>query len=47
MQTRDLSDPATGGWKMNWTIANAGDNRNVIPAKASAVADVRVRRIAD
>jgi glutamate carboxypeptidase len=46
MQMRDLSDPATG-LKMNWTIANAGDNRNVIPAKASAVADVRVRRIAD
>jgi glutamate carboxypeptidase len=46
MQTRDLSDPATG-LKMNWTLANAGDNRNVIPAKASAVADVRVRRIAD
>jgi glutamate carboxypeptidase len=46
LQMRDLSDPATG-LKMNWTIANAGDNRNVIPAKASAVADVRVRRIAD
>jgi len=46
MQMRDLSDPATG-LKLNWTIANAGDNRNVIPAKASAVADVRVRRIAD
>jgi glutamate carboxypeptidase len=46
MQMRDLSDPATG-LKMNWTLANAGDNRNVIPAKATAVADVRVRRIAD
>jgi glutamate carboxypeptidase len=46
LQTRDLSDPASG-LKMNWTLANAGDNRNVIPAKASAVADVRVRRIAD
>jgi glutamate carboxypeptidase len=46
LQTRDLSDPATGV-KMNWTLANAGDNRNVIPAKASAVADVRVLRIAD
>lgn len=33
--------------KMNWTIANAGSNRNVIPASASAVADVRVLRIAD
>jgi glutamate carboxypeptidase len=46
MQMRDLSDPATG-LKMNWTLASAGDNRNVIPAKATAVADVRVRRIAD
>jgi glutamate carboxypeptidase len=46
MQTRDLSDPATGV-KMNWTIANAGTNRNVIPAVASAIADVRVLRVAD
>jgi glutamate carboxypeptidase len=46
LQTRDLSDPATG-IKMNWTIASAGTNRNVIPAIASAVADVRVLRVAD
>ena len=46
MQTRDLSDPATGV-KMNWTIASAGTNRNVIPAQASASADVRVMRVAD
>ena len=46
MQTRDLSDPATG-LKMNWTVASAGTNRNVIPAIASAAADVRVMRIAD
>jgi len=46
MQTRDLSVPATGV-KMNWTIANAGTNRNVIPAVASAIADVRVLRVAD
>jgi len=32
---------------MNWTVANAGGNRNVIPAMATAVADVRVRRVAD
>ena len=32
---------------MNWTVASAGTNRNVIPAIASAVADVRVLRIAD
>lgn len=46
LQTRDLSDPSIGV-KMNWTIANAGTNRNVIPANASATADVRVLRIAD
>jgi glutamate carboxypeptidase len=46
LQARDLSDPATGV-KMNWTTASAGTNRNVIPAVASAVADVRVLRVAD
>ena len=46
MQMRDLSDPATG-LKLNWTIASAGTNRNVIPAVASATADVRVLRVAD
>ncbi len=46
MQTRDLSDPASG-LKMNWTVAAAGANRNVIPATASAAADVRVMRVAD
>ena len=46
LQTRDLSDPSIG-LKMNWTTASAGTNRNVIPAIASAVADVRVLRVAD
>jgi glutamate carboxypeptidase len=46
LQTRDLSIPEIG-LKMNWTIANAGTNRNVIPAIASAAADVRVLRVAD
>jgi glutamate carboxypeptidase len=46
LQTRDLSEPATG-LKMNWTVASAGTNRNVIPAVASATADVRVLRVAD
>ena len=35
------------GMKMNWTISQAGTNRNVIPAHASAQADVRVLRVAD
>jgi glutamate carboxypeptidase len=32
---------------MNWTLANAGSARNVIPAEARATADVRVLRVAD
>jgi glutamate carboxypeptidase len=46
LQMRDLSDPATG-LKMNWTISKAGTNRNVIPASASAGADVRVLKVSD
>jgi len=46
LQTRDLSDPATG-LKMNWTLMSAGTNRNVIPADAVATADVRVLRVSD
>jgi glutamate carboxypeptidase len=46
LQTRDLSNTETGV-KMNWTLANAGSARNVIPADARATADVRVLRVAD
>jgi len=46
LQMRDLSD-ATNGVKFNWTIAQAGTNRNVIPAKATANADVRVLKVDD
>lgn len=46
LQMRDLSNPDTGV-KLNWTIAQAGTNRNVIPADARAEADVRVLRVAD
>jgi glutamate carboxypeptidase len=46
MQTREFSDLAIG-LKMNWTLATAGSNRNVIPAEAKAIADVRVLRVAD
>jgi glutamate carboxypeptidase len=45
MQMRDLSDPATGV-KLNWTVASAGTVRNIIPAAAQAMADVRVQRLA-
>ena len=46
LQMRDLSDPVTGV-KFNWTISQSGTNRNVIPAKATAAADVRVLRVPD
>ncbi len=46
LQMRDLSDPSTG-LKLNWTIARSGTNRNVIPASATAGADVRVLKVAD
>ena len=45
-QMRDLSD-AKEGIKMNWTLATAGSNRNVIPAVAFATADVRVMKKED
>jgi glutamate carboxypeptidase len=45
MQMRDLSDPATGV-KLNWTVASSGTVRNIIPAAAQAMADVRVQRLA-
>ncbi|MCG2593667.1 M20/M25/M40 family metallo-hydrolase [Ramlibacter sp. XY19] len=46
LQMRDLSEPQVG-LKLNWTIASAGTNRNVIPAVAKAEADVRVLRVSD
>ncbi len=46
LQTRDLSD-ASKGIKFNWTMANSGTTRNVIPDTATAAADVRVQRVAD
>ncbi|MBK4738880.1 M20/M25/M40 family metallo-hydrolase [Noviherbaspirillum sp. DKR-6] len=46
LQMRDLSRP-DGSVKMNWTVAKAGSNRNVIPDSAEAAADVRVLRVED
>jgi glutamate carboxypeptidase len=40
LKSRNFGDPAKG-LQINWTIANGGDTRNVIPASATAVADVR------
>jgi glutamate carboxypeptidase len=46
LQMRDLSVPEVG-LKLSWTVSQAGTNRNVIPAHASAQADVRVLRVTD
>ncbi len=46
LQLGDLSEPSRG-IKFNWTIAQAGTTRNVIPDRATAMADVRVRQLDD
>lgn len=46
LQMQDLSD-SSAGVKVNWTVAQAGTGRNVIPAQATAQADVRALRVAD
>jgi glutamate carboxypeptidase len=46
LQMNDLSKPAEG-LKLNWTVAQAGTNRNVIPGNATAQADARALRVAD
>lgn len=46
LQMRDLSEPQNG-LKVNWTIAQAGLTRNMIPPEATATADIRVLRVAD
>jgi len=45
-QMKNFSDPKEG-IKMNWTLATAGTNRNVIPSVAFATADVRVMKKED
>ncbi len=40
LKTREFGN-AEKGLKINWTVANSGQTRNVIPASATAVADVR------
>ncbi len=46
LQMKDLSAPERG-LKLNWTVAQAGTNRNVIPGQATAQADARALRVAD
>ena len=40
LKTRNLGE-ADKGLKINWTVGNSGETRNVIPASAVAIADVR------
>ncbi|WP_035198031.1 M20/M25/M40 family metallo-hydrolase [Acidovorax radicis] len=46
LQMKDLSK-TDEGLKLNWTVAKAGTNRNVIPAEATAQADARALKVAD
>lgn len=46
LQLKDLSKPEDG-LKLNWTVAQAGTNRNVIPGQATAQADARALNVAD
>jgi glutamate carboxypeptidase len=46
LQLSDLSR-RDQGLTLNWTVAQAGTNRNVIPAQATAQADARALKISD
>ncbi|MES2184994.1 MAG: M20/M25/M40 family metallo-hydrolase, partial [Pseudomonadota bacterium] len=46
LQMNDLSQPANG-LTLNWTVSQAGTNRNVIPALATAQADARALKVSD
>jgi glutamate carboxypeptidase len=46
LQLKYLSKPEEG-LKLNWTVAQAGTNRNVIPGQATAQADARALKVAD
>ena len=46
LKTRDFGNKEKG-LRINWTVARAGEIRNVIPAEASAVADIRSLANAD
>ena len=46
LQMKDLSQ-TDKGLKLNWTVANGGTNRNVIPGQATAQADARALKVSD
>jgi glutamate carboxypeptidase len=46
LQMSDLSQ-RDKGLTLNWTVSQAGSNRNVIPAQATAQADARALKVSD
>jgi glutamate carboxypeptidase len=46
LKSKDLGDKSKG-LSINWTVAKSGETRNVIPAEASAIADIRAQANAD
>lgn len=46
VQLKDLGDPAKGT-TVSWTIIQAGDRANIIPDKASAIADMRMSDLSE
>ncbi len=46
LQTRDINNIAPGV-KFNWTLAQAGTVRNMIPPEAKATADIRANKMSD
>ena len=46
VQLRDLGDPAKGT-TVNWTVVQGGDRVNIIPDKASAIADMRMSDVSE
>jgi glutamate carboxypeptidase len=46
LKSKDLGDKSKG-LTINWTVAKSGETRNVIPAEASAIADIRASANAD
>jgi glutamate carboxypeptidase len=46
LKSKDFGDKSKG-LTINWTVAKSGETRNVIPAEASAIADIRASANAD
>jgi glutamate carboxypeptidase len=46
LKSKDLGNKSKG-LSINWTVAKSGETRNVIPAEAQAIADIRANENAD